>query len=60
MKKNEVIELGKIFLNGKDFNPMDYVVSLQGPTFIFTQNGSKKLKPEDRKSLNQMGIKILA
>jgi hypothetical protein len=60
MEKNEVIELGKIFLDGKDFDPTDYIVSLQGPTFIFTQNGSKKLKPEDRKALNQMGIKILA
>ena len=60
MEKNEVIELGKIFVDGKDFDPTDYVVSLQGTTFIFTQNGSKKLKSEDRKTLNQMGIKILA
>jgi hypothetical protein len=60
MTKNELIDLGKTFMEGKGFTFLDYIVSLQGPTFIFTVEGTKKLKPEDRKSLSQMGIKVLA
>jgi hypothetical protein len=60
MTKNEVIEMGKIFMEGKGYTSLDYIVSLQGPTFIFTMEGTKKLTPEDRKSLRQMGIKIIA
>jgi len=59
MTKKEVIELAKIYLEGKEFNSMDYVVSLQGPTFIFSGEGEKKLSPEMRKHLREIGIKVM-
>ena len=59
MTKSEVIELAKIYLEGKEFNSMDYIVSLQGPTLIFTSEGVGKLSPEIRKHLREIGIKVM-
>jgi hypothetical protein len=38
---------------------MDYITSLQGPTFIFTTEGRKKLTAEISKAIKELGIKIL-
>jgi hypothetical protein len=38
---------------------MDYITSLQGPTFIFTTGGRKKLTAEISKAIKELGIKIL-
>jgi len=59
MTKKEVIELAKIYLEGKGFNSLDYIVSLQGPTLIFSAEGEKKLSPEIRKHLREIGIKVM-
>lgn len=57
--KTETIERGKNLLRDNGFEYMDYIPSLQGPTFIFTTEGRKKLTPEISKGLKEMGIKIL-
>ena len=57
--RTERIEKGKNILQDNGFVYMDYITSLQGPTFIFTIDGRKKLTPEISKGLNELGIKIL-
>lgn len=59
MNKKEVIDLSKMYLESKGFTSLDYIVSLQGPTFIFTAEGNKKLSSENRKQLREIGIKVL-
>ena len=43
------------------FKPGDYVLSLQGPTVIFTTSGSNKLKtqPEVKDLLKNIGAEIM-
>jgi hypothetical protein len=41
--KTELIEKGKNILSDAGFAYMDYITSLQGPTFIMTIEGNKKL-----------------
>ena len=57
--KTELIEKGKNILSDAGFAYMDYITSLQGPTFIMTIEGSKKLTPSISKELRELGIKIL-
>jgi len=57
--KTELIEKGKNILSDAGFAYMDYITSLQGPTFIMTTEGRKKLTPEIRKELRELGIQIL-
>lgn len=57
--KNQIINEGQSYLTGKGFGPFDYVVSLQGPTFIFSIQGNEKLTEEIRKNLENIGIIIL-
>jgi hypothetical protein len=57
--KTELIEKGKNILSDAGFAYMDYITSLQGPTFIMTIEGNKKLTPSIRKELRELGIKIL-
>lgn len=57
--KTELIEKGKNILSDNGFAYMDYITSLQGPTFIMTTEGRKKLTPEIKKELRELGIQIL-
>lgn len=57
--RTERIERGKNILQDNGFEYMDYITSLQGPTFIFTIEGRKKLTSEISKTLKELGIKIL-
>ena len=57
--KTELIEKGKNILSDAGFAYMDYITSLQGPTFIMTIEGNKKLTPSIRKEFRELGIKIL-
>lgn len=57
--KTELIEKGKNILSDNGFAYMDYITSLQGPTFIMTIEGRKKLTPSISKELRDLGIKIL-
>lgn len=57
--KTETIEKGKNILQDNGFVYMDYIPSLQGPTFIFTTEGRKKLTPGIGQALKELGIKIL-
>jgi hypothetical protein len=57
--KTELIEKGKNLLSDNGFEYMDYITSLQGPTFIFTISGKKKLTQNLSKTLREMKIKVL-
>ena len=57
--KTATLERGKNILQDNGFVYMDYIVSLQGPTLIFTTEGRKKLTSEIRQELTALGIKIL-
>jgi hypothetical protein len=57
--KSQIINDGQTYLSEKGFGPFDYVVSLQGPTFIFSIQGNDKLTEEIRKNLENIGIIIL-
>ena len=57
--KNLVIKQGQQYLTSMGFGPFDYVVSLQGPTFIFSIAGNEKLTDEIRERLENIGIIIL-
>jgi len=57
--KTELIEKGKNILSDAGFAYMDYITSLQGPTFIMTIEGRKKLTLSIRKEFRELGIKIL-
>lgn len=59
--KKLIIEVGVKFLEEKGiFNQEHYIVSLQGPTFIFTSVGSTLLTDEIKKGISERGILILA
>lgn len=53
------IEEGKNILRDNGFEYMDYITSLQGPTFIFTTSGRSKLTSKISKAIKELGIKIL-
>lgn len=55
MKQNK-IDQGHAYLLGK-VSSRDYVVSLHGPTFIFTAN--VKLPKGSKTALKKMGIQVL-
>jgi|694.fasta_scaffold81825_6 hypothetical protein len=57
MNKRTIIDLGKEFLKSKGITDMDYIVSLQGPTLIFTAN--IKLDKETKSRLKEFGFQIL-
>jgi hypothetical protein len=57
--KTATLEKGKNILQDNGFVYMDYITSLQGPTFIFTTGGRKKLTAEISKAIKDLGIKIL-
>lgn len=57
--KTETIEKGKNILRDNGLDSMDYIVSLQGPTFIFTVEGKKKLTMHAEMQLENLGIKLL-
>jgi len=57
--KTEIIENCKNILTDEGIGYMDYIVSLQGPTFIFTKEGKKKLTKEIEKRIKELGILIL-
>jgi hypothetical protein len=59
--KRLIIEVGVKFLEEKGiFNQEHYLVSLQGPTFIFTSVGSTLLTDEIKEGIAERGILILA
>lgn len=57
--KNRTIEMGKNLLRENGFDYQDYIVSLEGPTLIFTEEGRKKLTTKIRQEIKGLGIKIL-
>jgi hypothetical protein len=57
--KTLTIEKGKNILSDNGFEYMDYIPSRQGPTFIFTVAGRKKLTPQISQALKDLGIKII-
>jgi hypothetical protein len=59
--KRLIIEVGVKFLQERGiFEGQHYVVSLQGPTFIFTSVGSTLLTDEIKEGIAERGILILA
>jgi hypothetical protein len=59
--KKKIIEMGIKFLEERGiFNQEHYLVSLQGPTFIFTSVGSTLLTNEIKNGISERGILILA
>jgi hypothetical protein len=59
MEKNQIIKEVSLFLQKFGIDQGDYIVSLQGPTFIFTAEGSKKLNESIRDGVSLMGALIL-
>jgi hypothetical protein len=57
--KTERIEKGKNILRDAGIDHMEYVVSLQGPTFIMTVEGKAKLTKDAEQAIRELGIKIL-
>lgn len=57
--KRLIIEVGIKFLEGHGIVSNHYVVSLQGPTFIFTSVGSTLLTDEIKKGISERGILIM-
>lgn len=58
--KRLIIEEGIKFLEERGiFNQEHYIVSLQGPTFIFTSVGSTLLTLGIKKGITERGILIL-
>jgi hypothetical protein len=57
--KSIVIKQGQKYLESMGFTDYDYILSLQGPTFIFSIEGNKKLTDEIRERLENIGIIIL-
>ena len=58
--KRKIIDAGIKFLEEKGiFNQEHYLVSLQGPTFIFTSVGSTMLTDEIKSGIQERGILIL-
>lgn len=59
--KRKIIEAGIKFLEESGiFEGQHYVVSLQGPTFIFTSVGSSLLTDGIKGGISERGILILA
>jgi hypothetical protein len=59
--KRKIIDAGIKFLEERGiFNQEHYLVSLQGPTFIFTSVGSTMLNDEIKSGIQERGILILA
>jgi hypothetical protein len=59
--KRQIIDAGIKFLEERGiFNQEHYLVSLQGPTFIFTSVGSTMLNDEIKSGIQERGILILA
>lgn len=46
MNKKKLIEKAEVFLKESGFTNQDYVISLQGPSVIFTQTGQEKLSKD--------------
>jgi hypothetical protein len=61
MSKFQKIELAEALLVEQGFKKEDWVISLQGPTVIFTMTGVKALegKPEVKERLLKIGMEIL-
>ena len=61
MDKRKIIEKAISLLRLAGFDQTDYVVSLQGPTVIFSQNGIDKLRGDAdlRVDLINCGIGIM-
>ncbi len=61
MSKFEKIRLAEELLVEQGFMKADWVISLQGPTVIFTMAGVKALegKPEVKERLLKIGMEIL-
>lgn len=57
MDKRELIDLTKQFLRQEGITDDAYIVSLQGPTFIFTAN--VKLSKEVKKKLKEDGVLVM-
>lgn len=55
--KRDLIEQGHAYLREIGIPSENYIVSLQGPTFIFTAN--TKLPKEVKAKMKEMGILIL-
>ena len=59
--KRKIIDAGIKFLEERGiFNQEHYIVSLQGPTFIFTSVGSTLLTDEIKLGIQERAILILA
>jgi hypothetical protein len=59
--KRQIIDAGIKFLEERGiFNQEHYIVSLQGPTFIFTSVGSTLLTDEIKLGIQERAILILA
>lgn len=59
--KRQIIDAGIKFLEERGiFNQEHYLVSLQGPTFIFTSVGSTLLTDEIKLGIQERAILILA
>ena len=58
--KRQIIDAGIKFLEERGiFNQEHYIVSLQGPTFIFTSVGSTLLTDEIKLGIQERSILIL-
>lgn len=57
MSKRDLIDLTKQFLRQEGITDDTYIVSLQGPTFIFTAN--VKLSQEVKKKLKEAGVLVM-
>ena len=59
--KQKTIQEAQTILSNLGLNQNDYIISLQGPTIIPTQEGKKKLEenPSIENSLNNLGVLVL-
>jgi hypothetical protein len=61
MSKRELIARTESLLKERGFGQEDYIVSLQGPTIIFTTDGLQRLEqdPSLRTELTSMGVETI-
>jgi hypothetical protein len=61
MSKGLIIEQAEALLIKRGFKQSNWIVSLQGPTVIFTEEGLKKYEEDQRirEELLNLGVKIL-
>jgi hypothetical protein len=61
MSKRELIARTESLLKERGFRQEDYIVSLQGPTIIFTTVGLQRLEqdPSLRAELTSMGVETI-